>query len=107
MKKFLALILCLCFVACGLIFVGCGNETEIVLNGGPAYEDKIYGNGGMVVTKGDYVYFTDSYIKSSSIESSTTIDVNKISPVGTIPMIAVNIPVKSSRLFINEWKSLK
>lgn len=82
MKKFLALILCLCFVACGLIFVGCGNETEIVLNGGPAYEDKIYGNGGMVVTKGDYVYFTDSYIKSSSIESSTTIDVNKITETG-------------------------
>lgn len=82
MKKFLALVLCLCFVACGLVFVGCGKEPEIVLNGGPAYEDKIYGNGGMVVTKGDYIYFTESYIKSSSIESSTTIDVNNITETG-------------------------
>ena len=36
----------------------------------------------MVVTKGDYVYFTESYLKSSAIASSTTVDVNNVTETG-------------------------
>lgn len=81
MKKFLTVLLSLCLIFTGFLFVGCTNN-EIVLNGGPAFEDKIYGNGGMVVTKGDYVYFTDSYIKSSSLGSSTTVSVKDTTEAG-------------------------
>ena len=77
MKKFLPLILVLCLVVCGGIFAGCG-QKEIVLEGGPAYEDNIYGNGGFVVTKGDYVYFTDAYIKSSSLGSKISNELGSV-----------------------------
>lgn len=81
MKKFLPLILVLCLVVCGGIFAGCG-QKEIVLEGGPAYEDNIYGNGGFVVTKGDYVYFTDAYIKSSSLGSKISNELGSVTETG-------------------------
>lgn len=81
MKKFLPLFLVLCLVVCGGIFAGCG-ANEIVLEGGPAYEDNIYGNGGFVVTKGDYVYFTDAYIKSSSLGSEMTNELGTVTETG-------------------------
>lgn len=81
MKKFLPLILVLCLVVCGGIFAGCG-QKEIVLEGGPAYEDNIYGNGGFVVTKGDYVYFTDAYIKSSSLGSKISNELGTVTETG-------------------------
>lgn len=81
MKKFLPLILVLCLVVCGGIFAGCGSK-EIVLEGGPAYDEAIYGNGGFVVTKGDYVYFTDGYIKSSSLGSGKTNELGTVTETG-------------------------
>lgn len=81
MKKFLPLILVLCLVVCGGIFAGCGNK-EIVLEGGPAYEDNVYGNGGFVVTKGDYVYFTDAYVKSSSLGSKISNQLGSVTETG-------------------------
>lgn len=81
MKKFLPLILVLCLVVCGGIFAGCGNK-EIVLEGGPAYEDNVYGNGGFVVTKGDYVYFTDAYVKSSSLGSKISNELGAVTETG-------------------------
>lgn len=81
MKKFLPLFLVLCLIVCGGIFAGCG-ANEIVLEGGPAYEDSIYGNGGFVVTKGDYVYFTDAYVKSSSLGSEMTNELGTVTETG-------------------------
>ena len=81
MKKFTSIILILCLFLTGFVFVGC-NSSQIVLNGGPAYTDKIYGNGGFIVTKGDYVYFTDSYIKSSSLGSSITNELGTVIETG-------------------------
>lgn len=72
MKKFISSILVLCLIVVGFTFAGCGNSNnEIVLTGGPAYEDEISGNGGYVVSKGDYVYFTDAYFKVSSASADT------------------------------------
>ena len=81
MKKFLCLCLSFCLIFVGLVFAGCGTK-EIVLDSGPAYSDKIYGNGGFVVTKGDYVYFTDAYIKSSSLGSSITNELGTVTETG-------------------------
>lgn len=81
MKKFLSLILVFCLVICGGIFAGCGNK-EIVLSGGPAYDDNVYGNGGFVVTKGNYVYFTDAYIKSSSLGSKISNQLGSVTETG-------------------------
>ena len=81
MKRFISCALALCLMVVGFLFAGCGSG-EIVLNGGPAYTDKIYGNGGFIVTKGDYVYFTDSYIKSSSLGSSITNELGTVIETG-------------------------
>lgn len=81
MKRFISCTLALCLMVVGFLFAGCGSR-EIVLNGGPAYTDKIYGNGGFIVTKGDYVYFTDSYIKSSSLGSSITNELGTVIETG-------------------------
>ncbi len=72
MKKFTSSILVLCLIVVGFLFVGCGEtDKEIILTGGPAYEENVYGNGGYAVSKGDYVYFTDAYLKLSSASSDT------------------------------------
>ncbi len=71
MKKIISLFLTICLIFVGITLSGCGESDEIILTGGPAYNDKIYGNGGFVVTKGDYVYFTDSYLKIASADNST------------------------------------
>ncbi len=81
MKKFLSAALVLCLIVVGVVFAGCGPK-EIVLQGGPAYEDQIYGNGGFVVTKGDYVYFTDAYVSSSSLGSSITNEQGTVTETG-------------------------
>lgn len=66
MKKVLSLILTCCLIFAGLIFSSCG-VSDIKLKDLPAYEDSIYGNGGMVVTKGNYVYFASGYVASDKL----------------------------------------
>lgn len=66
MKKFLSVFLVLCLVFTGIMFSGCGT-TETVLNGGPIYEDNVYGNGGLVVAKGEYVYFASGYVDTDDL----------------------------------------
>jgi hypothetical protein len=66
MRKFLSIALALCLIFAGLVFSACGT-TETSLSGGPAYDDPVYGNGGMVVTKGDYIYFASGYVKTEDI----------------------------------------
>ena len=57
MKKFITFTLCLllCVVTLGL--VGCGGKKDESVNTSVAS----FGNGGMVVTRGDYVYFVNGY----------------------------------------------
>ncbi|MDD4110744.1 MAG: hypothetical protein PHS54_04245 [Clostridia bacterium] len=62
MKRIFLAILTLCFIFVGVIVSGCG-ANGIVLSGLPEYEDNIYGNGGLVVRKGDYVYYANGYIE--------------------------------------------
>ena len=81
MKKFLSAALVLCLIVVGVAFAGCGPK-KIVLQGGPAYEDQIYGNGGFAVTKGDYLYFTDAYVSSSSLGSSITNEQGTVTETG-------------------------
>lgn len=64
MKKFSKFIICLllCVFAFGVI--GCKKKD----NGfHPATEETVIGNGGMVVRKGDYVYFANGFQKVSSL----------------------------------------
>ena len=67
MKKFITFTLCLllCVVTFGLS--GCGKSKNIVVDTSVASN----GNGGMVVTRGDYVYFVNGY------NSYTTVNAGK------------------------------
>lgn len=67
MKRILPIALVLCLFVVGFVFAGCGTANDIILSGGPAYEDEIAGNGGMAVTKGDYVYFANGYVSTSDM----------------------------------------
>ena len=64
MKKslFLVLSLCLCFA---FILTGCGGGA--VISGGPDINAAVYGNGGLAVIKGGYVYFANSYETQSTV----------------------------------------
>lgn len=66
MKKIFVAILALCFVLVGVMAAGCG-VNEIVLSGLPEYEENVYGNGGFIVRKGDYVYFASGYIEEDDL----------------------------------------
>ena len=63
-NKIIALLLmCVLVVA---TFTGCNN---IKLSNNPAKNDLVTSNGGMVVQKGDYIYFTNGYLESSSLSN--------------------------------------
>ncbi len=64
-KKFLVLFSCL--ICCMLFIAGCGVAP---LQGGPAANENVYGNGGMVVRKGEYVYFTNAYKSAETITTN-------------------------------------
>ncbi len=55
-KKFFSILACVMMCVCCL--AGCGPTK---LSGGPALDDTVYGNGGVAVRKGDYVYFVNAY----------------------------------------------
>lgn len=63
-KKLLTILSCLIMFVC--ILTGCGAKG---LSGGPASSDTVYGNGGYVVRKGNYVYFANSYTTKSISEN--------------------------------------
>ena len=59
--KISTLVVC---IACSLFaFAGCNRG----LTGGPALNDYVYGNGGLAVVKGDYVYYVNGYTSYSNI----------------------------------------
>ena len=55
-----AALLCACF-----LFVGCSGVS--VLKDNPAKDAPVYGNGGLAVVKGDYLYFVNGYTPYSSL----------------------------------------
>lgn len=61
-KKFLCIFSLLMF--CAICLIGCGGFK---LSGGPLSTDTVYGNGGSVVVKGDYMYFANAYIDYNNI----------------------------------------
>ena len=63
MKKKLLYIFSL-LLFCAVCLIGCGG---INLQDGPAKADPVYGNGGSVVVKGDYIYFANAFIDYNSI----------------------------------------
>lgn len=50
-----------------LIFTGCGFTA---LTGGPASTDAVTSNGGLVVQKGNYIYYTRAYTSTSSFSTN-------------------------------------
>ena len=52
------LVITFCFSACG----GLGRFDD-----NPNADDVVYGNGGLTVQKGDYLYFVNGYIDTSSV----------------------------------------
>lgn len=61
-KKFLYIFSLLLF--CAVCLFGCGGFR---LSGGPLATDTVYGNGGSVVVKGDYMYFANAFIDYNNI----------------------------------------
>ena len=64
-KKFLVLISCL--ICCMLFVVGCGFTP---LKGGPDMSANVYGNGGTVVRKGEYLYFANAYKTQADVKTN-------------------------------------
>lgn len=56
-KKIFSLLFC--FMMCACLLVGCGGAAA--LKGGPSASDNVYGNGGVAVRKGEYLYFVNAY----------------------------------------------
>ena len=66
MKKFSNFVICLLLCVFAIGFVGCGKDKG---NGfSPATEETVIGNGGMVVRKGEYVYFANGFQNVSELK---------------------------------------
>ena len=64
-SKILILTLCVCLSL--FAFAGCNNA----LKGGPSANDVVYGNGGIAVVKGDYIYYVNGYTNYSDVTSKS------------------------------------
>lgn len=64
MKKFRKILVCVCLCVTAFALASCGASG---LGSMPKTGDKVVGNGGLAVTKGEYVYFVDSYIAYSEL----------------------------------------
>jgi hypothetical protein len=64
MKKLKVLVTTFCLACSAIVLTSC---TGIHLDGTPNLEDTVYGNGGTSVTKGDYVYYVNSYVSYSNV----------------------------------------
>ena len=71
MKKFITFTLCLLLCVATLGLVGCGKKDKDVVDTSIATK----GNGGSVVTRGDYIYFVNGY-KSFEVFNKDNLDTN-------------------------------
>ena len=62
MKKFLkyATLILLLFVSFSFVFTGCGKDDDNDYEA-PSADARVYGNGGLAVRKGEYLYFVNGY----------------------------------------------
>ena len=73
MKKFTRSLLCLGLCAIGLGAFGCDTRTpEEKAFTYPASQDVVYGNGGLAVQKGNYLYFVNGYQSYNVIKATST-----------------------------------
>lgn len=63
MKKFLSIIAMFCLAISIFTFSGCA----VTLKTGPNKNDPVSSNGGLVVRKGDYIYFANGFISNSNL----------------------------------------
>lgn len=85
-KKILFLFSILCF--CAICFFGCGVTA---LNGGPKLDDIVYGNGGLSVLKGDYLYFSNAYYDYNNLkEGENKYDFNSSNKLYGIYRVKLN-----------------
>ena len=66
MKKVYSLVLVLLFVVCAF-FTSCGGNVGLKEN--PSTDATVYGNGGIVAIKEDYLYFVNGYDDASAFTS--------------------------------------
>lgn len=66
MKKFSSVLIML-LMAVAFVLTGCG--TSIVM---PSSDAKVFGNGGYVVQKGQYIYFTNAFTNYSNLSSGVS-----------------------------------
>ncbi|MFA5757888.1 MAG: hypothetical protein WCX32_03270 [Clostridia bacterium] len=66
MKYKLIAIISVC-IMCMVSLFGCGNNP---LSIGPNTTDTVYGNGGMVVQKGEYLYYVNGYVSNLALTYS-------------------------------------
>lgn len=64
MKKFLVCLI-MCLSVFTLVLTGC--NTKATVSDVHSSTDEVYGNGGMAVIKGDYVYFANAYKSQDSV----------------------------------------
>lgn len=74
MKKTLLSLIIMCFMAFSIVLAGCSPKG---LADNPATDATVNSNGGMTVTKGDYLYFVNGYID----ETTLTKDDNKFGQI--------------------------
>ena len=81
MKKFTKILVCFMLCVCGLLMVACGDPRtkEEKAFTYPSVDDVTYGNGGLAVRKGDYLYFVNGYRSVSSLSSKEeTVEVGSL-----------------------------
>lgn len=71
MKKFLKICLCACLCFVSLAFTACGGKNKIEA---PASDAIVLDNGGIVVQKGDFVYFGNGYKSLDDITTKSQVE---------------------------------
>lgn len=67
MKKFFKLFICACLCVVSLTFTACGKKSKIEAPSGDA---PVYSNGGIVVQKGDFIYYANGYKSVDTVKKS-------------------------------------
>lgn len=71
MKKFFKLFICLCLCVVSLTFTACGKKSKIEA---PDADAVVSSNGGIIVQKGDFIYYANGYNSVDNVKKS---DLNK------------------------------
>ena len=67
MKKFIKVLVCLCLCVISIGFTACGGKGKIET---PESSALVSSNGGIVVNKGDFIYFTNGYVAKDDVTKS-------------------------------------